>query len=167
MGISKGIGTIMDMQVYWRQQTHPGVPVIKQLQPFAACAQYLYPNSDTYDWFVAASCMDSGQTSYSSCVSKANIPSKELTAITICMKNTTESGNLVKEMNAKAANNPGSRWPWVIVDGVTMPEPDEHGDDPTPMIDAICKDFSGTNKPAACSAVLFNTTNAYVNTTVV
>lgn len=153
----------MDMQVYFRQQTHPGVPVIKQLQPFTACAQHLFPSSNTYNWFVAASCMDDGHTSYASCVSKANIPSKELTAITNCMNNATESGSLVKDMNTKAANNPGPAWPWVLVKGVTMPEPDMHGDDPTPMIDAICKDFSGAKKPAACSSVFFNTTD--LNTT--
>mmetsp|Transcript_10950 Transcript_10950/g.20821 ORF Transcript_10950/g.20821 Transcript_10950/m.20821 type:complete len:123 (+) Transcript_10950:269-637(+) len=114
-------------------------------------------SSDSLSWFVAASCMDSGKTSFKDCVNKAQIPSSSFKAISQCMQNSTQADDLVAKMNSQAANNPGPAWPWVVVDGVSLPEPDMHGDNPAPLIQKVCQSFTGS--PPTCCSGVDNTTS--------
>lgn len=157
-GFDKGFGSMLSLKLFFREETHPGVPVISQLQPYAACAQNLFPaNTTDYAWFKAVACMDDGQTSYNQCVREANLPPAQASAIDGCINNKAKSSALVKTMNTAAANNPGPAWPWVIVERTALPEPDMHNDNVKPFIKAVCNAYTGTKAPACGSLV--NATN--------
>lgn len=151
---------MLDLQLLFIAGSHPGVPVIKEMQPFVACAQYVPPVPGNYAWFEATACMDDGSSSYDTCIKKVNMPSSQLSNITSCMQDTALSSKLVTAMNKKATDTlPGQAYPWVQVKGTSMPEPDMHGDDAGPTIEAICAAYTGT-KAACCSGITEVTANS-------
>jgi hypothetical protein len=139
------------LTVLFRKQPHPAVRVIPEEQPFTACAQHLFPDDNSLAWFELTACMDDGKTDFDGCCSQIPLPAGQLSSIQACINNSTLSGSLVDAMNRNADLNPGQDWPWVLVDGVSMPEPDTHSDDVQPFVSAVCAHFNGSVTMPCCN----------------
>ena len=144
-GLDKGLGPLMNMTVLFIAGHHPGIFADPQFLPFAACAQDVGGDVD-YTWYKVLTCANPGEQ-IETCCKKVNLPADQYTTIHSCMANTTRSATLVTDMN-KRASATASDYPWAIVDGKTMPEPDTHRDDITPTIEAVCS--ASQSKPEAC-----------------
>jgi hypothetical protein len=150
---------MVEMTVLFKSGFHPGVIGLKELQPWTACAQDIYPaNSTDYVWFFAVSCMDDYHSDYQSCLKQTAVPSDQIKAIEGCMNDTSRSSALVSTMNQAAMSGPGRAWPWVVVQGQSLPEPDMHHDDITPFVKAVCAAWTG--KPAAVCSQFNNQTSS-------
>ena len=145
-GLDKDLGVMMDFTVLYIAGHHPGVVADPQFLPFAACAQDVPRFGSNFTWYKVLNCANPGEL-IETCCKKVGLSETQYTAIHSCMANTTRSAALVTEMNSRAAAT-ASDYPWSIVDGKAMPEPDTHGDNAGPTIQEICND--NWHVPEAC-----------------
>eukprot|EP00933_Yihiella_yeosuensis_P073833 TRINITY_DN8259_c0_g2_i1.p1 TRINITY_DN8259_c0_g2~~TRINITY_DN8259_c0_g2_i1.p1 ORF type:complete len:208 (-),score=38.95 TRINITY_DN8259_c0_g2_i1:126-749(-) len=150
-GLKKGLGEIMELHVYLKTGSHPGIQNDPMYHPWVACANNITGASDKqYYWFQVAACANPGKT-IDSCISDVGMPSALVAPVKACMSDTARSTALVEE-SAKIGNSYND-YPWPLVNGfASLPEPDTHDDNIEPLIRAVCKDSQAKPLPSACDA---------------
>ena len=144
-GLNKKLGPLMNLTVLYIDGHHPGIKADPKFSPFAACAQYVSTTDVDYSWYSVLACANPGKT-ISECEKSTGFNSSHSTLINNCIANSTLSGKLVTQMHSKASSL-ASDFPWAIVAGKTMPEPDTHDDKIKPFIDTVCE-----NAPKSAAA---------------
>eukprot|EP00747_Dinoflagellata_sp_TGD_P212707 gnl/TRDRNA2_/TRDRNA2_85768_c0_seq1.p1 gnl/TRDRNA2_/TRDRNA2_85768_c0~~gnl/TRDRNA2_/TRDRNA2_85768_c0_seq1.p1 ORF type:complete len:255 (-),score=43.62 gnl/TRDRNA2_/TRDRNA2_85768_c0_seq1:122-886(-) len=155
-GLKKGLGAIMDMKVYYVQGHHAGIDFDPQLHSWVACSQDMGANSpvaqdSTYMWYQVTACSNPGKK-IDDCIHETGMPNTMVNAIKSCVNNHARQQALVTKMQSDQATKVVS-FPWAIVDGVSLPEPDENGNDVTPLIALVCAKAGWPATTEACRHV--------------
>eukprot|EP01060_Flectonema_neradi_P031874 TRINITY_DN4947_c5_g1_i1.p1 TRINITY_DN4947_c5_g1~~TRINITY_DN4947_c5_g1_i1.p1 ORF type:complete len:192 (+),score=44.03 TRINITY_DN4947_c5_g1_i1:50-625(+) len=137
-GLDKKLGPLMNLTVLYIDGHHPGVKADPKFSPFAACAQHVLKTDVNYTWYSVLACANPGKT-IEECESSTGFEPSRSDLVSKCIANSSLSDGLVSAMHKKASSM-ANDYPWAIVAGKTMPEPDTHRDDIKPFIAAVCED---------------------------
>eukprot|EP00928_Gymnodinium_smaydae_P065729 TRINITY_DN48825_c0_g1_i1.p1 TRINITY_DN48825_c0_g1~~TRINITY_DN48825_c0_g1_i1.p1 ORF type:complete len:201 (-),score=37.29 TRINITY_DN48825_c0_g1_i1:137-739(-) len=153
-GLTQGLGEIMNLSVYFKIGSHPGIDSDPALHPWVACANSVTGDLDKqYFWYRVVACANPGKT-VEDCIHEVNMPSALVTPIRQCMQDSEKAGALVDAMHKYGGQF--QDYPWPLIEGkAVVPEPDMHHDDIAPLIKAVCASASAagvSTMPRACVA---------------
>jgi hypothetical protein len=143
------------LSVALTNNSHPGYPYDQTLHAWVACGSSLVAAADpSYTWYQVASCANGNTQSSSAipgCEAKVVQDPAKVAKVKACVSDSQLSSRLVEAMHALAAS--AHEFPAVSVNGNSsaVPEPDQHGDDAQPLIEAICAASPQAQLPPACA----------------
>lgn len=136
-GLQRGLGSIMNLTVNFRDGSHPGVEYDGKLHAWAACASKLQIGAQDADgfWYQTIACVHSLQQSIEECVEAVGMPQNLSDPMLTCVKGPSAK-SLVQAMHTGSAAI--DDFPWVLVNSKAMPPPDMDEDRVEPVVRAIC-----------------------------
>lgn len=146
LGLKKGLGSIMNMQAFLTEGSHPGIASDPRLHPWVACGNNVSGAADPgYFWYQVAACANPGKT-VADCVEAVGATAEQVKPIYDCMDGPA-AAQLVAAMHQQATGF--EYFPWASVGEQVMKEPDLHGDNIRPLIAAVCKQAAASLGTAA------------------
>jgi len=151
-GLKKGLGSILGMQVRFKEGSHAGITSDPALHPWVACGNDITGTSDPgYSWYQVAACANPGKT-IAACIEEVAMPEDKVGPLQACMSG-PRAAQLVATMHEEASSY--RFFPWASAGSEVMPEPDTHGDDVGSLIAAVCRQAAAAGAPSlpeACRA---------------
>mmetsp|Transcript_14311 Transcript_14311/g.26560 ORF Transcript_14311/g.26560 Transcript_14311/m.26560 type:complete len:234 (-) Transcript_14311:86-787(-) len=128
--LKPGLGKLMDLKVILAPGAHNLDDPDPNLHKWTACANEVVGSRDpSYGWYHVVSCAMGidGTEAVSSCLDKAE-QTASILKVKECMADASKSGELVTKMHSEYEDLNVRQFPWVKVNGVDLPPPDENGD---------------------------------------